>query len=164
MKERDAEYDRMRKELNSKIGALGNRIGDIVEHMLGGKIIEQFNTLGYAVEDCTRNHFFKMPKLGIKGEIDLILHNGDISVLIEIKTTLETTDVREFLEKIKIFRIYADARWKDVPRRFVGAVAGAVVDEATIKFAHENGLYTIVPSSDAFDNNEVPEGFKAREW
>ena len=162
-KERDAEYDRMRKELNSKIGKLGNRIGDIIEHMLGGKIIDKFNDLGYAVKDCTRNHFFEMSKLGIKGEIDLILHDGDISILIEVKTTLETSDVRKYLKKIEEFRIYADARWKDVPR-FIGAVAGAVVEGDAIQFAHENGLYTIVQSGEAVEIVPVPEGFKAREW
>jgi hypothetical protein len=164
MKERDAVYDRMRKELNSKLGALGNRIGDIIEHMLGGRIIEKFNALGYAVKDRTRNHFFEMSKLGIKGEIDLILHDGDVSILIEVKTTLETADVRKFLDAINGFRIYVDARWKDVPRRFIGAVAGAVVEGNAIKFAHENGLYTIVQSGEAVDMVPVPEGFKAQEW
>ena len=163
MRERDAEYDRMRKELNSKIGALGNRIGNIVEHMLGGRIVDKFNALGYAVKDCTRNHFFEVSKLGIKGEIDLILHDGDISILIEVKTMLEMSDVRKYLEQIENFRIYADARWKDVPR-FIGAVAGAVVEDDAIKFAHENGLYTIVQSGEAVEIIKVPEGFKAREW
>ena len=163
MRERDAEYDRMRKELNSKIGKLGNRIGDIIEHMLGGRIIDQFNDLGYAVKDCTRNHFFEMSKLGIKGEIDLILHDGDISILIEVKTTLETSDVRKYLKKMEEFRIYADARWRDVPR-FIGAVAGAVVEDDALQCAHEHGLYTIVQSGEAVEIVPVPEGFKAREW
>jgi len=45
-----------------------------------------------------------------------------------------------------------------------GAIAGAVVDEEAIKFAHENGLYTIVQSGEAVDIVPTPEGFKAREW
>ncbi|MCL2005321.1 MAG: hypothetical protein FWG73_04065 [Planctomycetaceae bacterium] len=79
------------------------------------------------------------------------------------KATLETADVRKFIEKIKEFRIYADARWND-PTRYIGAVAGAVVENNAIKFAHENGLYTIVQSGEAAEIVPVPEGFQAREW
>jgi len=93
-KERDAEYDRMRKELNRKIGDLGNRIGDIIEHMLGERIIEKFQALGYNVtHPVVRNCSFSSAKLGIYGEFDLTLVDSDIIILIEVKTTLETADV-----------------------------------------------------------------------
>ena len=163
MKERDAEYERMRKELNRKIGDLTGTIGSMVEHMLGGKILEKFQALGYEVDYYTRNHFFSVKKLGIRGEIDLILHDGDISILIEVKTTLETADVRKHLEKIEKYRIYADARWND-PTRFIGAVAGAVVTDEAKDFAHANGLYVIVQSGEAVEIVQTPEGFKAKEW
>ena len=163
MRERAAEYDRISKETNKKISALGSRIGEIVEYMIGGKILDKFQALGYSVDDYTRKHQFRMKKLGIRGEIDLILHDGDTDILIEVKTALEVADVREFLETIEKFRIYADARWKDSPR-FIGAVAGAVVDEQAIKFAHDNGLYTIVQSGEAVNIVPTPEGFEAREW
>ena len=49
MQERDAEYDKMRqetdrrmKETDKKISALGSRIGEIVENMLGGRILDKF--------------------------------------------------------------------------------------------------------------------------
>ena len=100
---------------------------------------------------------------GSRGEIDLILHDGDISILIEVKLMLDMADIRRFIEKLKEYRIYADARWKDVPR-FIGAVAGAVVEEDVVKFAHENGLYTIVQSGEAVEIVPVPEGFQASVW
>ena len=71
--------------------------------------------------------------------------------------------MRDYLETIEKFRTDADARWKETPR-FIGAVAGAVVEEEAIKFAHENGLYAIVQSGEAVDIVPMPEGFKAREW
>jgi len=170
MKKRDAEFDRrmqkteLQMERTSKeVGKLGNRIGDIVEHMLGARIIDKFQALGYDIKDCTRNHYFEISKLGIRGEIDLILHDGDISILIEVKTSLETADVRKHLEQIAKFRIYADARWKDPPR-FIGAVAGAVVDDDAKDFAHESGLYTIVQSGEGVEIVSVPEDFRAKEW
>ena len=131
--------------------------------MLGGRILEKFHALGYNVDDYTRNHFFSVKKLGIRGEIDLMLHDGEVSILIEVKTTLDIADIRQFLETMKKYRIYADSRWKD-STRYVGAVAGAVVDDKALQFAHENGLFVIVQSGDAIDIVPTPEGFQAREW
>ena len=171
MQERDAEYDKMRqetdrrmKETDKKISALGSRIGEIVENMLGGRILDKFHALGYEVDDYTRNHSFRLSKLGIKGEIDLILHNGDISILIEVKTTLDTADVRQHIERIDKYRTYADARWGDTTIRYIGAVAGAVVEDKVVDFAHENGLYTIVQSGEGVEIVEVPKNFQARVW
>ena len=177
MKESAAEFDRRTAEIREQmqetdlrikrtadeVGGLGNNVGRFVEHMLGEKILDKFHALGYAVDDYTRNHRFSVKKLGFKGEIDLILHDGDTDILIEAKLMLDIADIRKFIEKIKEFRIYADARWKDVPR-FIGAVAGAVVEDDAIKFAHENGLYTIVQSGEAVNIVPTPEGFQAREW
>jgi len=170
MKERDAEYDKMRQETDrrmkatdKKISALGSRIGEIVENMLGGRILDKFHALGYEVDDYTRNHSFRLSKLGIKGEIDLILHNGDVSILIEVKTTLDVADVRQHIERIDKYRTYADARWGDTTR-YIGAVAGAVVEDKVVDFAHENGLYTIVQSGEGVEIVEVPNDFQARMW
>jgi len=187
MKERDAEFDKIRqetdrrmqetalqiKETNKKIGALGNRIGDIIEHMLGERIIEKFQALGYGVtHPVRRNCSFMNSKMGLYGEFDLSLVDTDIIILIEVKTSLETADVRKFVERIGEYRRHIDAVGFTQPpfthllpsTRFIGAVAGAVVDDEAMKFAHENGLYTIVQSGEAVEIVEVPQGFKAREW
>ena len=102
-KERDAEYDqRMRKtelameRMCQEIGGLGNSIGRIIEHMLGERIIEKFQALGYNVtHPVVRNCSFSSTKLGIYGEFDLTLVDSDIIILIEVKTTLETSGVRK---------------------------------------------------------------------
>ena len=164
--ERDAEYAQMRKELNKKMGDLTSRIGEIVEHMLGGRILDKFQALGYAVDDYTRDHRYRNSKLGIKGQIDLILQDGDVAIFIEVKTKLETADVRKHLEQMEKYRRHVDAAkilWPPTTR-FLGAVAGAVVDDEAMDFAHENGLYVIVQSGEAVEIVQTPEGFKAKEW
>jgi len=165
-KERDAELARIEKETNRRIGNLTGRIGMMVEHMIGGRILEKFQALGYAVDDCTRNHSYRNSKLGISGEIDLLLQDGDVAILIEVKTTLETADVRKHLEQIEKYRRHADAAkilWPPTTR-FIGAVAGAIVEDEAMKFAHENGMYVIVQSGEAVEIMQTPEGFKAKEW
>jgi len=161
---RDAEYARMRKELNRKIGDLGNSIGRIIEHMVAGdNIIRKFKALDYEIESHSRNKKFghTLPK-DLRGEIDLFLENGDIAILVEVKTTLETKDVRKHTECLEKFRRVADI--KNDKRRFIGAVAGAVIEGEAMDFAHENGMYVIVQSGKAVEIVQTPEGFKAKEW
>jgi hypothetical protein len=80
-----------------------------------------------------------------------------------VKTTLETADVRRHIERIEKYRKYMDAKGANA-KRFVGAVAGAVVDDDAMDFAHENGLYTIVQSGEAVEIVQTPADFKAKEW
>ena len=170
-KERVAENEREMQELRlqmkrtSKIvGDLGNSIGRIIEHMVAGhSIIKKFQALDYVIESYSRNKTFghSLSK-DMRGEIDLFLENGDIAILIEVKTTLETKDVRKFIRDLEKFRHVADM--KGDKRRFIGAVAGAVIEGDAMNFAHENGLYVIVQSGKAVEIVDVPEGFQAKEW
>ena len=180
MEEQRAEYERrMRKteltmeRMCQEVGGLGNSIGRIIEHMLGERIIEKFQALGYNVtHPVVRNCSFSSTKLGIYGEFDLTLVDSDIIILIEVKTTLETSDVRKHLKKIEEYRNHIATDGFAQPHvrhllpntRFIGAVAGAVVTDEAKEFALENGLYVIVQSGEAVEIVPVLEGFQAREW
>ena len=83
-------------------------------------------------------------------------------ILIEVKTTLETADVRKHIRQLEQYRCCADVRGDK--RRFVGAVAGAVVEGEAMDFAHENGMYVIVQSGKAVKIVPVPEGFQVKKW
>ena len=152
------------KRTEKQIGALGSRIGDIVENMVGGRILDKFQALGYEVDDYTRRHTFRNKKLGIKGEIDLMLHDDDVAILIEVKTTLEVADVRRHIERMEKYRRFIDAWGPGSHIRYIGAVAGAVVKDEAEDFAHANGLYTIVQSGEAVEIVPTPEGFAAKKW
>ncbi|MCL2742551.1 MAG: hypothetical protein FWE67_01725 [Planctomycetaceae bacterium] len=152
------------KKTSKKISELGSRIGKIVENMVAGNIIEKFQTLNYDVTGCSPHKFFEIKKLGISGEIDLLLDDGEVAILIEVKTTLETADVRKHIERIEKYRRYADARGIGKTQRYVGAVAGAVIMGEAAQFAHENGMYVIVQSGKAVNIVTPPEGFTAKEW
>jgi hypothetical protein len=56
------------------------------------------------------------------------------------------------------------ADFKGDKRRFIGAVAGAVIDGDAMEFAYKNGLYVIVQSGEAVEILPTPEGFQAKEW
>jgi len=157
------ETNRQMQETDKKISALGSRIGEIIESMVKGDIVAKFQALGYEVTECSRNKFFEYKKLGIRGEIDLFLDDGEIAVLIEVKTHLETADVRNHIERLEKYRRCTDAKGPN-KRRFIGAVAGAVATDEAVKFAQENGLYAIVQSGKAVEIVAPPDGFRAKEW
>ncbi|MCL2877967.1 MAG: hypothetical protein FWF13_04225 [Acidobacteria bacterium] len=157
------ETDRIVKQTSKAIASLGSRIGEIVENMVKGNIVDKFHALGYDVTQYSRNKFFEYKKLAIRGEVDLFLENGEVAILIEVKTTLETTDVRRHVERLEKYRRYANAASGD-KRRFIGAVAGAVVTDEAATFAQDNGLYVIVQSGKAVEILTPPEGFRAKEW
>ena len=173
MRERDAEYDRMRRELNRKIGDLGNRIGEIVEHMIGDRIIEKFQALGHNVtRPVLRNQSYVWENLGIYGEFDLTLIDSDIVILIEVKTRLKIAHVRKHIKKIGEYHHHIASAGFSHPAhahlrpstRFYGAVAGAVVTDEAKDYAHQNGLYVIVQSGEAVEIVQTPEGFEAKVW
>lgn len=155
--------DQQMKRTERQIAALGSRIGEIIENMVKGNIVEKFQTLGYEVTQYSRNKFFEYKKLGIRGEVDLFLENGDVAILVEVKTTLETTDVRDHIERLKKYRRYTNATSGD-KRNFIGVVAGAVVTDEAAVFAHQNGMYVIVQSGEAVEIVMPPDGFAAKKW
>jgi len=147
------------KETDRKIGALTSRIGEIVENMVGGDIVGQFQALNIAIKSHSRDKTFGTRGTSESGQIDVFLENGDIVVLIEVKTKLTDDDVREHIERLEKYRRYGDDK-----RRIMGAVAGAVVSDDVVKFAHRQGLYVIVQSGEAVEIIAPPVGFKAKEW
>jgi len=154
-----AEVARLSKENDKKISELGSRIGEIIENMVGGDIVGQFQALGIAIKSHSRYKTFGTRGTSESGEIDVFLENGDLVILIEVKTRLTDDDVRDHLERMKKYRSYGDDK-----RRIIGAVAGAVVSDDVVKFAHRQGLYVIIQSGDAVKIIPPPEGFVAKEW
>ncbi|GHT46293.1 hypothetical protein FACS189454_07220 [Planctomycetales bacterium] len=161
-KEREAERKEAEKKLNKQIGFLGNRIGDIIQAMVEGNIVDKFQRMGYEFTQCANNVKFRNKKQEVIGEIDLLLEDGDVALLIEVKTTLEEADVKEHIVRLEKYGRYADA--KGDKRRFVAAVAGAVVSQSVRNFAHQNGIYVVVQSGEAVRIIKPPKGFTPQEW
>jgi len=149
---------------NTKIGALDYRVGEMVEKLVGeGNLVAQFRELGHNVKTHSRHKKFGERGTPEGGEIDLFMEDGDVAVLVEVKTTLKMDHVVEHIERMEKYRHFVDADGKS-GKRFVGAVAGTVIAENVINFAHGNGLYVIIQSARAVEILATPKGFKAKEW
>jgi hypothetical protein len=167
MEESDRRHEKIDRNLDrasTEIANLGSSSGRVIEHMVAGNIVAKFQAFDYEITRCSQRHEFHDCKgLGISGEVDLLLENGEIAILIEVKTTLETADVRAHVERLEKYRKCADLGGFD-KRRFIGAVAGAVVSREVANFAQKKGMYVIVQSGEAVEIVTPPEGFQAKDW
>ena len=147
------------QETDKKISALGSRIGEIVENMVGSDIVGQFQALDIAIHSHSRDKTFGVRGTNESGQIDVFLENGDIVILIEVKAKLTDDDVREHTERLEKYRRHGGDK-----RRILGAVAGAVASKEVIDFAHKKGLFVIVQSGEAVRIVPPPDGFVAKTW
>jgi predicted AAA+ superfamily ATPase len=155
------ETDRAVKEASRIVGNLGNKLGIVVEHMVLSNILEKFNGLGYEFTKAGPNVRIEDWKRRILTEVDALLENGDFALAIEVKTQLNVGHVDEHLERMEKLRRYADDRGDK--RKFLGAVAGAIVAANVKEYALKKGFYVIRQSGDTV-TIENPASFKPREW
>ena len=97
-------------------------------------------------------------------KLTYFLEDGDVAILISVKTKLTTEYVHEHIEQLEKYRRYVDAKGNGDKRRFIGAVAGAVAPDDVVKFAQKKGFYVIVQSGIAVEIVPTPENFRAKEW
>jgi hypothetical protein len=71
---------------------------------------------------------------------------------------LKAKDIDSRLKRLE--RIRREACPPDDSHKFIGCVAGAIVDESVKKYAHKKGLYAIERSGDTL-RLDVPDGFAA---
>ena len=165
MAESRREFDMQMKETRKQIGDIGVRIGDLVEHMIGGKnVVEQFRDLGHNVTEHSRNVAFGQQGLACVGQIDLLLDDGDVAILVEVKTNLKNDDVLDHIDRLKRYRHWKDGKGEGKTKRYIGALACAFVEDNVIKFAQKKGMYVIVQQGNTIEIVPTPKGFKAKEW
>ena len=161
---RQEETDRIVERTNTAIGSLFNKVGEMVEKLVGeGNLVEQFRELGHEIKYHSRHRRFGKKGTAESGEIDLFMEDGDVAILVEVKTTLKMDHVVWHLERMEKYRRFVDADGK-TGKRFIGAVAGTVIAENVINFGHDSGLYVIIQSARAVEIISQPEGFVVKKW
>ena len=154
------ETDRRMKETDRLIGKLGNRFGEMVEHLVVPNIKEKFNALNFNFDKISQN--VKISNNGRSlAEIDLMLENGDVAIAVEVKANPLQKDVDDHVRRMEVLRQRADA--KNDRREYQGAIAGAIMSDEVRDYAHKTGFYVIEQAGDTVKIN-IPEGFNARVW
>ena len=166
--ERQKETDRQIKETakqmkktDEKFGKLSNRFGELAEHLVVPNIKEKFNALGFTFVRASQNIEITDLAGNCLAEVDILLENGSIVMVLEIKSKPSYDDVADHIKRMEIMRRDADAR--NDKRMLQGAVAGAIMTSEVRKHIQKNGFYAIEQTGDTVKIN-TPEGFKARQW
>ncbi|MDR2494811.1 MAG: methyl-accepting chemotaxis protein [Spirochaetaceae bacterium] len=159
------ETDRKIAELSKNIGGLTNSLGGLIEALFAGNPKKLFTQAGYEFDKVYLNHKFE-ENGQVVAEADIALVNTsaekDYAMLVEVKTKLTCAHVNDHLERIAKIRNYRDRDWH--PKTLMGAVAGGVINEYTIQYAHQHGLYVLVQSGDTVTLATPPENFTPKKW
>ena len=98
------ETDRQLKETARQLKETDSRFnsqwGKLVEALVEGNITQRFAERGIQVQGTTQRA--KKTLDGKQYEFDIIVHNGNEIIVVEVKTTLDVSKVKHFVEKTKV--------------------------------------------------------------
>jgi len=161
-REDSKETERLVKEVTKQMGGMANSFGGMIENMVAPKLLGKFHKIGYSFERTGTGIKYKDKANKIEFEVDVMLENGSLAILVETKVKADTDDVNEHIERLGKMRAYADLHGDR--RKFLGAIAGAVMPENVKNYAFKNGFYVLMPSGDTFNILPSPGSFVPREW
>ena len=142
------ETDQQFNETDKKIRELANLFtgqwGKLMEALVRPGVKELFQERGIKITGVSPRR--QRQRNGNQMEIDLLLENDDAVVVIEVKTTLKTDDVRGFLGQLdRVQEFFPEYEGKQL----YGAVAGLDIDEAVDRFAYQRGLFVLKIEGDS---------------
>jgi hypothetical protein len=155
------ETDRIVKEAGKQVGRLGNRFGELAEHLVAPSIEEKFNALGFHFEEISADRRIKDDNGQVIAEFDILLENGESIVGVEVKAKPDKDDVTDHERRLEILRERKDK--KNDKRRIYGAFGGAIMLQDVKTAALKAGLYVLVQSGDTM-KIDVPKDFQPRVW
>jgi len=148
-------------DLSKNVGGLGNLQGRLTEAMFEADLWKKFNEIEFLFNKQSSN--IKFAENGrVLAQADFFLENGEYAMPVEIKTELSIDDIDEHIERIATIRAYMDARNDN--RKLMGAIAGGIVAENAMNYAHKKGLYVLKQTGDSVAIAAAPHNFKRREW
>ena len=132
------------RSLNKLRGVFTSQWGELVESLVQGDLVTLLQGRDVAVN--TIHQRAEGRRNGEHYEFDIVAGNGDEVVVTEVKTTLRSEDVAQFLDKLRRFTVY-EPRYRG--ERIYGAVAYLKADAAVTKYAERQGLYVIRATGDS---------------
>ncbi|GHT10401.1 hypothetical protein AGMMS4956_01680 [Bacteroidia bacterium] len=148
--------------MGRNLGGLNNRIGEIMETLLAGRMWEKFKDYNYDFERAYQ-------RVGIYNgsarltDVDILLSNGKYAMAVEVKNTLNRiADVDDHLDRMEKLMLYPPAEIKG--KKVLGAMACGVLDTDVSDYAFNKGLFVMELTGDAADLTPPPANFTPQEW
>jgi hypothetical protein len=121
--------------VNKQIGDLGGKWGRFVENMVEPACETLFLKKGIPVHQVAQR--LKRHSAEKTLEIDVLVTNEAHVLVVEVKSTLGVTDVKEFIEDLSQFRLFFP---EYAQKNLYGAIAGIEIEKGVAKFAYRQGL------------------------
>ena len=154
------------RELTQNMGGMNNRLGDVIEFLVVPKIRLAMNIAGeHAFDNLVSDREIKSIVDGEKkavAQMDVFLYNSTESMAVEIKTNLQTKDVKKHLERLQKLRDHEESVGI-IGKKLFGAVVGAIVQPDAKAYALANGLY-VVEILEEDDKLDVEKPEMCRTW
>ena len=152
--EKFQETDRKIDKLARLYGGVSENSRDVAEEFFRRGLEARNSIFGLEYEEVDQ---LARKTRQLQGEYDIVLHNGEYSIVIEVKYKLHPKGVEDFinrkLPKFKpLFPEYAD-------KKLIGAVAGMSVPPDSYELATELGLLVLTQSGETIAVMN-PEGFE----
>ncbi len=126
------------RRLKKAEGLFTSQWGKLMESLVEGDLVPLLKQRGIEVERTLQRMTGR--RNGEHFEIDIVAANGAEVVVVEVKTTLGSEDVTEFLDKLSQF-VEWSPEYRE--RRIYGAVAYLKSDVSVTKYADRRGLFVI---------------------
>jgi len=165
LRESQKTTDRQIQRTDSELGKLSKRMGEVVEYLVAPDLRKKFNEFGFNFSESSQRKDVIDEDNNISFEIDVFLENYRKAMLVEVKTTPTTEDVKDHVKRLEKMRKYADLHGNSglkSERTFFGAVAGEVIKDTVRKYILKQGFFVIEPSGEGF--NITPPNGKPKEW
>ena len=144
LKETDRQLKETALQLKETDSRFNSQWGKLVESLVEGNIAQKFAERGVRVQGTTQRA--KKTFEGKQYEFDIIVHNGDEIIVVEVKTTLDVGKVKHFLEKLKCFKkLFPEYANKKV----YGAVAFIVADSGSDQYSENQKIFVIKATGDS---------------
>ena len=141
MKETDQHLKEKFSELKVYVGNVGRNNGDVAEEFFYHTLAKDMKLDKYKFDVIQPNVRGHIPRKNIQGEYDIVLHNSNVIVIVEVKYKVHSNDIVDFKEKkLPTFRkLFPDK--KDF--KIYGAIAGMAFPLEFKKKALDNGLLVL---------------------
>ena len=161
--ETDARLDRLFRDTDQKIarleGLFGSQWGRMIEALVEPSALILFQQRGVQVHYIYQR--VKSQQNGRTLELDLLLENSNEVVVIEVKSTLRVSDVRDFLVDLDQFLDFFP-RYRDY--RVYAGVAGLDIVEDADRYAYRQGLFVLGFTGEGVVHIKNDETFQAKDF
>jgi len=157
-KETDAQFKKTDKRIKEAFELFEGQWGKLMESLVEGDLIKILNERGIKIRDTStrrKGHYEEE-----QYEFDIIAHNGEGIIVVEVKTTLRVKDVKKHINRLKKIKTWIP-EYKGF--KVYGAVAFLRAEEESDVYADKKKLFVIRATGDsaAIVNEEdfVPKAF-----